>query len=740
MREELRENEEKVSGVVTQVVFRSDESGYTVVRLDNGGDEVTLVGIMPDVAEGETLHAIGEWMKHAEYGRQLKIKEYERMLPSGTEAMLRYLASGAVPGIGPKTAVKIINRFGEKTFEIMDKHPLWLAEIPGISPKKAREIGESFAKRSGMRSLLLLCGDALSPTMAMRVYKKWGSSAAKLVEENPYRLADEFEGIGFARADKLASSMGFSGNAAYRVRCAIMHVLGSVAGSGGHCCLPTEILEEQTAKLISVSEEEVRAQRDALIAEGEIICEGRTGLLYRKHVWETERDIAMRLADLDRRCARIGVSDVNGLIGVIEAESGIVYAPLQKKAIVSAVESGVSVITGGPGTGKTTVILALIRIFEEMGLECALAAPTGRAAKRMSEATSHEAKTVHRLLEMDYQGDEGEARFMRDAMTPLEARVIIIDEASMLDIFLCDALVKAIRPGCRLIFIGDSDQLPPVGAGKVLWDIIESEAFPTVRLTEIFRQAEESLIVSNAHAVNRGEMPKLDAKDKDFFFLPRENSESTALTVADLCARRLPASYGDMGKRGVQVITPARKGVAGTENLNLMLRDRLNPKSPQKAEKELSGRLFREGDKVMQTRNNYELEWKANGKDGRGVYNGDIGVIVKFDPSTGGAQVRFDDRLVKYPLGDFEDLELAYAITVHKSQGSEYPIVVMPLYPCAPMLQTRNMLYTALTRARTYVILVGSRDVLDNMVKNDSQTVRYSGLGRRIRELSPTLS
>ncbi len=734
MREELRENEEKLSGAVTQVVYKSEDTGYSVVRIQCSKEEYTLVGTMPDVAEGETLTAIGEWMKHAEYGKQLRVKEYERRLPAGAEAMLRYLASGAVPGVGPKTAVKIIDRYGEKAFEIMDKHPLWLAEIPGISAKKAREIGESFAKRSSMRALLMMCGDILSPAMAMRVYKRWGSAAAKLVEENPYRLASEFEGIGFARADKLASSIGFAGNAAYRVQSAVCHVLDS-ASANGHCCLPPDMLTDEVCRLISSDKETVNAQRDELIKCGELVCEGHTGLIFRRSMWNAERDVALRLAEIDGSCARIGIEDADGIIAMIEAESGIKFAPLQKRAIFSAVESGVSVITGGPGTGKTTVILALIRIFEEMGQECALAAPTGRAAKRMSEATHHEAKTIHRLLEMDFQGEDTEPQFLRDEKTPIEARVIIIDEASMLDIYLCRALLRAVRNGCRVIFIGDNDQLPPVGAGNVLSSVIESEAFSTVRLTEIFRQAEKSLIVRNAHAVNRGEMPTLDSATEDFFFLVRDNAQLCADTVADLCARRLPKSYGDMGRRGVQVICPSRRGIAGTENLNMILRDRLNPRANGKTEKEISGRLFREGDKVMQTRNNYELEWKSGTREGRGVFNGDIGTLLRFDPSSGGAQIRFDDRVVQYPLSDFEDIEHAYAVTVHKSQGSEYPIAVIPLSACAPMLQTRNMLYTAITRARTYVILVGSKQILENMVNNDSRAVRYSGLARRIKEL-----
>jgi len=737
MREELRENEEKIKGTVSSVVYKSEDTGYAVIRVETKNGEVTAVGTLPDVEEGEILSAIGEWVKHNEYGKQLRIKEYERELPSGTDAMLRYLASGAITGVGPKTAIKIINKFGADTFKVMESHPTWLAEIPGISLKKAREIGACFAERSSMRSLLMLCGDSIPAASVMRVYKRWGSAAAKIIAENPYRLASEFEGVGFARADKLASFMGFTGDPAYRVRCGILHVLDAAAGMNGHCCLPPDILADQAAKLLGSPVENIKKEIDILISAGELVADYKANTLYKYSIWKTECDIAARLSELERCCSPIGVQDINELIKVVEVESGIEYEGMQRRAIISAVGSGISVITGGPGTGKTTIIRALIRIFEEMGLNCALAAPTGRAAKRMSEATSHEARTVHRLLEMDYNGEGGETVFLRDENAPVDAKVVIVDEASMLDIFLFRALLRAIRPGCRIVLIGDSDQLPPVGAGNVLRDIVESAAFSTVRLTEIFRQARESLIIRNAHAVNCGEMPELESSNEDFFFLPRESASVTADVIVDLCVRRLPRSYGEMGKKGVQVISPSRRGVAGTENLNLMLRDALNPHDKSKAEKEIGGRLFREGDKVMQTRNNYELVWKSGTREGMGVFNGDIGVILKFDPHSGAAQIKFDERIVQYEFSSFEDIDLAYAVTVHKSQGSEYPIVIMPLYPCAPMLQTRNMLYTALTRAKTYVILVGSRDVLANMVNNDSEAVRYSGLCRRIREHMP---
>lgn len=689
---------------------------------------------MPDVEAGEEICALGEWIQHREYGKQLRVREYERKLPQNTDAMLRYLASGAVHGIGPKTAVKIVRRFGADTFEVIEHHPAWLAEIPGISAKKAQEIGESFAERSGMRAMLMLCGDTLSSSAAMRIYKRWGSAAARLIEENPYRIAAEFEGIGFEKADKLAAHIGFHGDPSCRIRCGILHTLQTAASQSGHCCLPPDALYAQASRLLGTGEEELRRETAVLLSLGEVTVDPDSRRIYLSSLFYTERGIAERLIRLDRACARVGVEELDGLIRVVEAESGISYAGLQRRAICSAVSSGVSVITGGPGTGKTTVIRALIRIFEEMGLSCALAAPTGRAAKRMSETTSHEARTIHRLLEMDYAGEDGSAVFARDENSPIDARVIIIDEASMLDLSLCSALLRAIRPGCRLVLIGDSDQLPPVGAGNILHDIIESGVFPTVRLTEIFRQAEESLIVRNAHAVNAGRMPELSSVTEDFFFLRRSSAQSTAETIVELCRKRLPASYGEMGRSGVQVISPSRRGAAGTEALNLLLREALNPKTDQKAEKEISGRLFREGDKVMQTKNNYSLTWHAGTREGLGVFNGDIGTLVRFDPHTGGAQVRFDDRTVDYDLAAFENLELAYAVTVHKSQGSEYPIVILPAYSCAPMLLTRNMLYTALTRARTYVILVGDADIVRRMVENDTETTRYSGLTARIRE------
>ncbi len=805
---EPEENQNRINGTISGVVYHNAANGYSVLRVTGpDGREFTAVGQIPDAAEGEMIQAEGEWTEHAEYGRQFRMTSCEKKLPTSADAIFRYLASGAVAGVGTKTALKIVGKFGNDTFEVMDKHPAWLSQIPGISPKKAQKIGESFAERAGMRSLLMLCGDALSPAAAMNIYRRWGSAAPRLIEQNPYRIAEEFDGIGFEKADRLAAAIGFSGDPAFRVRCGILHTLTLASARGGHCCLPEEELAEEASRLLGAPKSEIfariaeefdgigfeKADRLAaaigfagdpafrvrcgilhtltlaaargghcclpeeelaeeasrllgapkseilariadLIREGAIVISSGK-MLYKESVWRTECEVAKRLFALDRACAKVGVENVQTLISVVEAENGITYAGRQREAIVSAVESGVSVITGGPGTGKTTVIRALIRIFEGMGLECALAAPTGRAAKRMSEATSHEAGTVHRLLEMDIPAEgREEAVFLRDQASPLEARVIIIDEASMLDLFLTAALLRAIRPGSRLVLIGDSDQLPSVGAGNVLRDIIASAAFPTVRLTEIFRQAEKSLIVRAAHAVNRGEMPDLTSRDEDFFFLRRADTAATAATVVSLCAERLPRAFGEEGRTGVQVITPSKRGAAGTESLNVALRAALNPPAPGREEREVGGRLFRVGDKVMQTKNNYDLTWRRMGGEGRGVFNGDIGVIRSLSRHDGCAEIAFDDRVVSYDYAAFEDLDLAYAVTVHKSQGSEYPIVVMPVYPCAPLLLTRNMLYTALTRGKDRVILVGSPDVLKIMVENDRQAVRYSGLRERIAD------
>ncbi|MBR0454386.1 MAG: AAA family ATPase, partial [Clostridia bacterium] len=556
-----------------------------------------------------------------------------------------------------------------------------------------------------------------------------------IAKKNPYRLCNEIEGIGFERADALANSLGLQNDNFDRIMSGLSYVLIKSASYNGHVCLPREKLCEAGAELLEVSAEEADRAISELIRMGRFkyVLQGEAQMIYLAEAYDEEKYVAEKLTLLDKMCATVDVSDIDRFIEREEAKSGIEYASLQKQAISDALRYGVMVLTGGPGTGKTTVVRALIHIFDSMGYEIALAAPTGRAAKRMSEATAMEAKTIHRLLEMSYDL-EGRSVFNRNEFDLLDEQIIIVDEASMIDSSLMCALLKAIKPGARLIIIGDSDQLPSVGAGNVLRDIIESGRFATVRLCEIFRQAQESLIVTNAHAINRGEMPNLAVKDKDFFFLHRERDRDIAATVVDLCKNRLPRAYGNMARNGLQVICASRKGEAGTENLNVLLQQALNPRERGKSEHSFRERIFREGDRVMQTRNNYDIAWtrEYDGKEGNGIFNGDIGIIESIEVAEREMTVIFDDRRVVYDFSLLEDLEHAYAITVHKSQGSEYPMVVMPMCTASQMLHTRNLFYTAVTRAQSMVILVGREDIIKEMVENNRRSMRYTGLCHRL--------
>ena len=585
---------------------------------------------------------------------------------------------------------------------------------------------------------MLFFRDFFGPTATVRIYKKWGSAAIDLAKRNPYRLCEEIDGIGFERADRMALKLGLQPDSPERLSSGICYLLGANARQNGHVCLPREVAEESAAALLGVSLEQTHKTIDELLAVGKLrqVLLSDHPFLYDPGQYEDETYIAKKMILLDQVCPAMDTANISAVLRREEAESGIEYAAQQRKAIKGALENGVLILTGGPGTGKTTVVRALLHIFQSMGERPVLTAPTGRAAKRLSEATSCEAKTIHRLLE--YGGEEGDRpTFHRNEFALLEETVVIVDEASMVDNALMCALLKAVKPGARLILIGDSDQLPSVGAGNVLHDVIESARFFTVRLDEIFRQAQKSLIVTNAHAVNRGEMPNLAVKDNDFFFLPRPDDESIAATVADLCANRLPKTYGEMGAAGVQVIAPSRKGEVGTEALNRRLQEVLNPAGEGKIEHHFRETIFREGDRVMQIRNNYDLEWtQNNGVEGTGVFNGDIGTVLEIRGHDSCMIVRFDDKTVRYDLNLLEDLEPAYAVTVHKSQGSEYSIVVMPVSDrTPPMLLSRNLLYTAVTRAQTMVILVGSEAAIRRMVANNRQTRRYTGLTQALREI-----
>ena len=722
---------ERLEGSVEHVIYYNKDNGYTICDMAVGDEIITAVGAMPMTGEGDRLTVYGRWTHNAKYGRQFSVTQYERVMPADVASILKYLSSRVIKGVGPKTAQRIVDEFGEDTFDVIENHPEWLANVKGISMKLANSISENFKEQAGVRSAMMFFRDYFGVTTTLKIYKKWGTRCVDVAKQNPYRLCNEIEGIGFERADSMAEKLGFLNNNFDRIMSGINYVLMKNETLNGHVCLPRKKLCESALALLEVDAESADRAVAELLREGKLIsrvCEDDE-MIYRFETYENEQYIADKLRQIDRMSAAVDVADIMSFIGNEEIKSGITYAQLQKKAIEDALRYGVMVLTGGPGTGKTTVVRALIRIFDSMGFDIALAAPTGRAAKRMSEATSMEAKTIHRLLEMTYDAS-GSFVFCRNENCLLDEQIIIVDEASMIDNALMASLLRAIKPGARLIIIGDSDQLPSVGAGNVLRDIIDSGRFATVRLTEIFRQAQKSLIITNAHAVNGGQMPVLSVKDNDFFFLPRRTDREIAATVCELCHTRLPRTYGEMGRSGTQVIAPSRKGEAGTESLNILLQGRLNPAAANKKEHRFRDKVFREGDKVMQIRNNYDIVWTRvlDDKTGNGIFNGDIGIIEEIDNADERMLILFDDRSVGYEFSLLEDLEHAYAITVHKSQGSEYPIVIIPMCSAASMLLTRNLLYTAITRAQSMVILVGREDIVAEMVSNNRQSMRYTGL------------
>ncbi len=727
----------RLTGSIEHVIYANEDNGFAICDLGTeSGDLITITGTLPYVGEGDSVTVYGKWVHNPKYGRQFRVETCERQMPADANSMLRYLASGAIKGVGPKIAQRIVDEFGDETFDVIEHHPEWLANITGISHKSAKAIGADFAEKAGIRSAMMFFRDFFGAAATVRIYKRYGGNAVELAKKNPYRLCEEIEGIGFERADRMARDLGLATDSEDRICSGICYLLSSNAQANGHVCLPRDKTVQGAARLLGVDEAAVNDALELLLTREKVHAErlGGIELLYDKKQYETEKYIATKLLLLDRVCPAMETANIGAFIEREQAETGVRYADLQRRAISDALENGVMLLTGGPGTGKTTVVRALLHIFSSMGLKIALTAPTGRAAKRLSESTSCEARTIHRLLEYGGEESGGRGHFMRDESNLLEENVLIVDEASMVDSLLMGALLRAVKPGARLVLIGDADQLPSVGAGNVLRDLIDSGRFATVRLTEIFRQAQKSLIVTNAHAINRGELPRLDVKDNDFFFMPRSEDASITATVAQLCGIRLPRTYGAMATTGTQVIVPSRKGEAGTEHLNVVLQATLNPPSPEKREHRFREIIYREGDRVMQVRNNYDMEWERdNGMTGAGIFNGDVGVIESIDPTDGNMRIRFEDRTVTYEFSLLEDLEPAYAVTVHKSQGCEYPIVILPLGNVPPMLRSRNLLYTAVTRAQCIVIVVGRKDVLADMVRNNRQTMRYTGLSERLR-------
>ena len=728
---------EKIIGVVENVVYRNDNNDYTVFEIiDDDNRLVTAVGIIPMVSEGENVVLEGQWTYHKEFGKQFSFVSYEKSLPKEIDGIIQYLSSKTIKGVGPITAVKIANRFGMDTFDVIENHPEWLTDISGITRKKAAAISESFRAQTELRGVMMFFKDYMGTGEITKVYKQLGASSVGIVKENPYVLCNGEYGVSFEKADAIAASFGFSPECDIRILSGINYVLKYNANVNGHTCLPREKLVSATATLLSIKSEDVDGKINGFVKNEELYSYKvlDNELIMTPEVNYREEYIAKKMKALSKDVVQLSSMDISSLIQKVETRIGVRYADKQREAIFRCMNGGVTIITGGPGTGKTTVVKGIISIFNDLDFKTALAAPTGRAAKRMSEATGLEAKTIHRLLEME-KGVSDELKFNRNSRNPLDENVIIVDEASMIDLSLMNALAEAIKRGTRLILIGDSDQLPSVGAGNVLDDFITSGVIDTVRLTEIFRQSKESLIVTNAHKINRGESPTLNVTNNDFFFVRRENERDIAATVADLITQRLPKTYGSNIKEQIQVISPSKKGAGGVELLNNELQARVNPKATFKKEKASHGVIFREGDRVMQVVNNYDIEWEKNGLGGFGIFNGDIGVIESIDFKDEVLNIWFDDRYVRYDFANLEELELSYAITVHKSQGSEYPVVIIPMYYCAPMLMSRNLLYTAVTRAKRMVILVGRSDVPEKMVKNNREILRYTTLCSRLNNL-----
>ena len=737
---------EELTGYVENIIFRNADNGYTVMDFVADEELITCTGLFPVIGEGENLLLRGEYIEHPTYGRQFKVASYEVEAPADELSMERYLGSGAIKGIGPKLAARIIKKFGANTFNVIEDEPERLAEVKGISLNKAMEISDQIVGAKDIRNAIIFLDKyGLHGNKAIKIYNRFGNEIYNVIQNNPYKLADEISGIGFKTADEIASQVGIKVDSEFRICGGIQYILSLGAGMG-HTYLPVDTLISMSVDLLKVDRDSIETQIMNLAMDNKIIIKRdseENQQVYSKAYYRMEESIAGMLKELDVKY-KVDKAELSDSIRRIELDEKLELDSLQKDAVIAAVERGLFVLTGGPGTGKTTTITTMIRLFEEQGYNIFLGAPTGRAAKRMSEATGYEARTIHRMLEVtgniSDEDNAGFARFERNEENPLECDVIIIDEMSMVDVALMYSLLKAVSPGTRLILVGDEHQLPSVGPGNVLKDILASNKFSYVTLEKIFRQAMESDIVMNAHKIHQGQHVELDNKSKDFFFLKRDDADNIIRVMLTLVRDKMP-KYVDAAISEIQVLTPTRKGLIGVERLNGILQNFLNPPSPDKNEWNGDSRTFREGDKVMQIRNDYQLEWEITGnynitiEKGLGVFNGDVGIIQHIDDWAKTITVEYEEgKKVVYPFANLDELELAYAITIHKSQGSEYPAVVMPIMEGPRMLMNRNILYTAITRAKKCVTMVGDANVFYSMVDNTSQARRYSGLKDRIAE------
>ena len=730
-----------VEGTVENVIFHNEENGYTVLLLTVEGEEepVTVVGCIPCAAAGEGMTVTGVWSVHPVHGSQLTAESVERRMPEREEDMIAYLSSGILKGIGPATAQRLVERFGADTLLVIEQEPERLRCIKGITAQRAKELSDAFRALTGLRQLMeFLARYDLPVYLAMPLQRTYGDGAIQALRDDPYILSRAQYGVDFSIADEIAISLGFDGDDPCRLRAALTYELEHNAANG-HVFLPREKLLFATSQLLAVTPDELELALDKLIEGFGVVEKTIAGVqgCYLPRLYQAETFVAERLLSLVRTPVEV-LPRAEKVIDDIEKEQGVAYAPLQRQAVCLAAQGGILLLTGGPGTGKTTSLRGIVSLYERMGLDVALLAPTGRAAKRLGEVTGREAQTIHRALGMSYNELTGQTAFKKNAQDPLEVHAVIVDEMSMVDLPLMDALLAALKPGCRLVMVGDPDQLPSVGPGNVLGDILRSGAVDSVTLTEVFRQAEQSAIIRSAHAVNRGQAPDLSNKQSDFFFLCRRSPDRLVQTVVDLCRTRLPDKMGIPAGQ-IQVLTPTRKGETGTVSLNRALQAALNPPAPGKRQKAWGDMIFRVGDRVMQTRNNYDVLWeKDDGEAGSGIFNGDVGTVEDIDPSGELVTIRFDDRTSVYTADLLSQLDMAYAMTVHKAQGSEYRAVVLVSAPAAPNLLVRGVLYTAITRARELLVMVGDDAIPGRMAENDRRTRRYSGLRRRLKQGGPS--